>query len=136
MPPEEFVQRVQEAGQLGAVFADVRRGKALAPSLARRRSPTPPATPVDPSDAARHPTGDGTDGDDRRRTSTADGPSSADATADDGRRRGRRTPPMPTTPAERAVSADRHRLSDRAHAERYAQSEQRRLNGRRPAPSA
>ena len=29
MPPEEFVRRIQEAGQLGAVFADVRRTKAL-----------------------------------------------------------------------------------------------------------
>ena len=29
MPPEEFVRRIQEAGQLGAIFADVRRSKAL-----------------------------------------------------------------------------------------------------------
>jgi trigger factor len=29
MPPEEFVQRIQEAGQLGAVYSDVRRSKAL-----------------------------------------------------------------------------------------------------------
>ena len=29
MPPEEFVRRVQEAGQLGAIFSDVRRSKAL-----------------------------------------------------------------------------------------------------------
>ena len=29
MPPEEFVQRIQEAGQLGAIYADVRRSKAL-----------------------------------------------------------------------------------------------------------
>jgi trigger factor len=29
MPPEEFVRRIQEAGQLGAVYADVRRSKAL-----------------------------------------------------------------------------------------------------------
>ncbi len=29
MPPEEFVQRIQEAGQLAAIFADVRRSKAL-----------------------------------------------------------------------------------------------------------
>jgi trigger factor len=28
--PEEFLQRTQQAGQLGAVYADVRRGKALA----------------------------------------------------------------------------------------------------------
>jgi trigger factor len=29
MDPQEFVQRIQEAGQLGAVYADVRRSKAL-----------------------------------------------------------------------------------------------------------
>jgi trigger factor len=29
MPPQEFVRRIQEAGQLGAIFADVRRTKAL-----------------------------------------------------------------------------------------------------------
>jgi trigger factor len=29
MAPEEFAKRIQEAGQLGAVFADVRRSKAL-----------------------------------------------------------------------------------------------------------
>ncbi|MEN3263837.1 trigger factor [Pseudonocardia sp.] len=29
MQPEEFVQRIQEAGQLGAIYADVRRSKAL-----------------------------------------------------------------------------------------------------------
>jgi trigger factor len=29
MQPEEFVQRIQQAGQLGAVYADVRRSKAL-----------------------------------------------------------------------------------------------------------
>ncbi|QXN93275.1 trigger factor [Nocardia iowensis] len=30
MAPEQFIQQVQQAGQLGAIFADVRRGKALA----------------------------------------------------------------------------------------------------------
>ncbi|MFE1593937.1 trigger factor [Nocardia sp. NPDC058705] len=30
MSPEQFIQQVQQAGQLGAVFADVKRGKALA----------------------------------------------------------------------------------------------------------
>ncbi|RVW04806.1 trigger factor [Rhodococcus spongiicola] len=30
MAPEEFIQQIQQANQLGAVFADVRRGKALA----------------------------------------------------------------------------------------------------------
>nr|WP_174817027.1 trigger factor [Nocardia brasiliensis] len=30
LAPEQFIQQVQQAGQLGAIFADVRRGKALA----------------------------------------------------------------------------------------------------------
>ncbi|MEV6099272.1 trigger factor [Nocardia sp. NPDC051981] len=30
MSPDQFIQQIQQAGQLGAVFADVRRGKALA----------------------------------------------------------------------------------------------------------
>jgi trigger factor len=28
--PDEYVKRAQQSGQLGAIFADVRRGKALA----------------------------------------------------------------------------------------------------------
>ena len=35
MPPEQFIQQIQQAGQLGAVFADVRRGKALAGVVGR-----------------------------------------------------------------------------------------------------
>ena len=30
MQPQEFIQQLQSAGQVGAVYADVRRGKALA----------------------------------------------------------------------------------------------------------
>ncbi|WP_067890748.1 trigger factor [Nocardia vaccinii] len=30
LSPEQFIQQIQQAGQLGAIFADVRRGKALA----------------------------------------------------------------------------------------------------------
>jgi trigger factor len=37
--PEEFLKRTQEAGQLGAVYADVRRGKALA-SVVRQATVT------------------------------------------------------------------------------------------------
>ena len=37
--PEEFLQRTQQAGQLGAVYADVRRGKALA-SVVRQATVT------------------------------------------------------------------------------------------------
>jgi trigger factor len=48
--PEEFLQRTQQAGQLGAVYADVRRGKALA-SLVRQATVTDEAgTDVDLSE--------------------------------------------------------------------------------------
>jgi trigger factor len=40
--PEEFLRRTQEAGQLGAVYADVRRGKALA-TVVRQATVTDPA---------------------------------------------------------------------------------------------
>jgi trigger factor len=33
--PEEFLQRTQQAGQLGSLYADVRRGKALAQAVGR-----------------------------------------------------------------------------------------------------
>ena len=45
MPPEEFVRRIQEAGQLGAVYSDVRRSKALIAAVAA-------ATVTDESGAA------------------------------------------------------------------------------------
>jgi trigger factor len=35
--PDEYVKRAQQSGQLGAIFADVRRGKALA-SVVRQAS--------------------------------------------------------------------------------------------------
>jgi trigger factor len=48
--PEEFLQRTQQAGQLGAVYADVRRGKALA-SVVRQATVTDEAgTEVDLSE--------------------------------------------------------------------------------------
>lgn len=39
MSPDEYVQRAQQSGQLGAIFADVRRGKALA-SVVRQATVT------------------------------------------------------------------------------------------------
>ncbi len=48
MPPEEFVRRIQEAGQLGAIYSDVRRSKALIAAVAA-------ATVTDESGGARRP---------------------------------------------------------------------------------
>lgn len=45
--PDEYVQRAQQSGQLGAIFADVRRGKALA-TVVRKATVTDAAgSPVD-----------------------------------------------------------------------------------------
>ena len=50
MPPEEFVRRIQEAGQLGAVYSDVRRSKALIAAVAAATVTDESGTAVDMSD--------------------------------------------------------------------------------------
>ncbi|MDT0351586.1 trigger factor [Pseudonocardia charpentierae] len=50
MPPEEFVRRIQEAGQLGAVYSDVRRSKALIAAVAAATVTDESGGPVDLSD--------------------------------------------------------------------------------------
>jgi trigger factor len=50
IPPEEFVQRIQQAGQLGAVYADVRRSKALIEAVRAARVTDASGTEVDLSD--------------------------------------------------------------------------------------
>ena len=50
MPPEEFVRRVQEAGQLGAIFSDVRRSKALISAVGAATVTDASGRPVDLSD--------------------------------------------------------------------------------------
>lgn len=47
MAPEQFIQQVQQAGQLGAVFADVRRGKALAEVVGKVTVTDSAGNPVD-----------------------------------------------------------------------------------------
>jgi trigger factor len=49
MPPEEFVKRIQEAGQLGSIYSDVRRSKAL---LAAVRAATVTDASGEPLDMA------------------------------------------------------------------------------------
>lgn len=58
IPPEQFIQQISQANQLGAIFADVRRGKALGTVVDRSMSPTPPARPSTPPSfsVARRPT--------------------------------------------------------------------------------
>jgi len=50
MPPEEFVRRIQEAGQLGAIYADVRRTKALIAAVRAATVTDASGAPVDLSD--------------------------------------------------------------------------------------
>ncbi|QJY47140.1 trigger factor [Pseudonocardia broussonetiae] len=50
MPPEEFVRRIQEAGQLGAIYADVRRTKALITAVRAATVTDASGAPVDLSD--------------------------------------------------------------------------------------
>jgi trigger factor len=50
MPPEEFVQRIQQAGQLGAIYADVRRSKALIVAVREATVTDAAGGPVDLSD--------------------------------------------------------------------------------------
>ena len=50
MPPEEFVRRIQEAGQLGAIYSDVRRSKALIAAVAAATVTDESGAPVDLSD--------------------------------------------------------------------------------------
>lgn len=56
MAPEQFIQQIQQANQLGAVFADVRRGEISRSVVESAVSRTPPAqssTPLNCSAAAR-----------------------------------------------------------------------------------
>jgi trigger factor len=50
MPPEEFVRHIQEAGQLGAVYSDVRRSKALIAAVAAATVTDESGAAVDMSD--------------------------------------------------------------------------------------
>ena len=88
MPPEEFVRRIQEAGQLGAVYSDVRRSKALIAAVAAATVTDESGAAVDMSDLI----GAADDSD------APEGASEADPAAVESAQRPRtpRTPPMRT----------------------------------------
>ena len=50
MPPEEFVRRLQEAGQLGVLYADARRSKALIQAVRQATVVDTAGAPVDLSE--------------------------------------------------------------------------------------
>jgi trigger factor len=78
MPPEEFVRRIQEAGQLGAIYADVRRSKALVAAVRAATVTDASGATVDLSDLL----GDEDDGIQVTEVPAPDDAEDADATAD------------------------------------------------------
>jgi trigger factor len=62
MPPEQFVQRIQEAGQLGAIYSDVRRSKALISAVREATVTDSAGTALDMGELL----GDGEDGGDEQ----------------------------------------------------------------------
>ncbi|NMO91391.1 trigger factor [Actinomycetospora sp. TBRC 11914] len=93
--PEEYIQQAQQANQLGAIFADVRRGKALATVVQAATITGPdgaevdlselfgPATPEDAEAAAEvvDETATVASGEDEADTDTADAPATTDEEA-------------------------------------------------------
>jgi trigger factor len=75
MAPEEFVRRIQEAGQLGAVYSDVRRSKALIAAVGAATVTDESGAPIDLSELL------GTTAD--AETEFADDESADDESADD-----------------------------------------------------
>jgi trigger factor len=62
MPPEQFIQRIQEAGQLGAIYSDVRRSKALIAAVREATVTDSAGTALDMGELL----GDGKDGGDEQ----------------------------------------------------------------------
>lgn len=50
MDPNQFIQQISQAGQIGNLFADVRRGKALATAICRTQVKDDAGNEVDPSE--------------------------------------------------------------------------------------
>ena len=82
MPPEEFVRRIQEAGQLGSIYQDVRRSKALIVAVGAATVTDEAGEAVDLSDLLGRVSGDES-GDDGLEASDVSEVPAADAAADD-----------------------------------------------------
>jgi trigger factor len=84
MPPEEFVRRIQEAGQLGSIYQDVRRSKALIAAVGAVTVTDGSGEPVDLSDLLGRVGGDDAadEADDDAGDDAVEVPA-ADAAADD-----------------------------------------------------
>lgn len=61
MAPEQFIQQIQQAGQLGAIFADVRRGKALAGVVLKAKVTDTEGNAVDTTEMFGEPADAGSD---------------------------------------------------------------------------
>ena len=63
MDPNQFIMQLQQAGQLGSLFADVRRGKALALNIAKTSVKDTDGADVDPKEYFGDIDADGNDAD-------------------------------------------------------------------------
>lgn len=71
LSPEQFIQQVQQAGQLGAIFADVRRGKALAGVVGQTTVTDTAGNTVDTAEMFGAPADSEDEGQDEPATETA-----------------------------------------------------------------
>jgi trigger factor len=96
MAPEEFVQRIQEAGQLGAIYSDVRRSKALIQAVRAATVTDASGQAVDLSDVLGDDDGD----------QVSEVPGDENAAVDDNAESSAAEAPADETPAAEDPAAD------------------------------
>ena len=99
MPPEQFVQQIQQAGQLGAIYQDVRRSKALMTAVRAATVTLENGDAVDLSDLF------GSEDDEQEAPDTVEG----EVVAEDGRVRERGPRPPKSTDSTRRHHRRRRR---------------------------
>ena len=83
MAPEQFIQQISQANQLGAVFADVRRGKALASVVGAATVTDTEGNTVDTTELFGNPTEDAADTEDAHDSADTADTADADDTAEE-----------------------------------------------------
>ena len=79
MDPNQFIMQLQQAGQLGSLFADVRRGKALALNIAKTSVKDTDGADVDPKEYFGDPEADADKADSAKEDKAAEKPKKAPA---------------------------------------------------------
>ena len=74
MDPNQFIMQLQQANQLGSLFADVRRGKALALNIAKTSVKDSDGSAVDPKQFFGEEESEGTEADDTKAEAKDDKP--------------------------------------------------------------